>query len=588
MLKSSDPEIQCVFDFALSFAGAIKNYSLYPQHHAIARKHLLNVSRTLSRFFSNYARLRLDVDKLTLLYDGDIVYRGEARENDIAYLLGRDGVQYLEFVKGVELWELRSLLRLINRNKSLDEENEGDIVTALWEQDYPHIQYKAVDILSLDAPALNFGSFRVAPEHHQTRPGASTDGKQPFSEASEAGAGEYPDEDDLLSDVEDLDEYPQVDAPPVSIAITAKDHNLWALSPLERYELEKMVAVENERDDTDDIIDILLILLILQNNEEDFVHGLEFLQDRFIRSLKIHRFDAALKVLENLKRIRKSFIGKKDWGLPLVDDFFVSVSQPESLRDVERLLLDLDEAPDSGQIKCLWSILRRLTPEILSTIGPLAGAVPSIQIRQSLAEIILHHSRHDPQAFADTVHLLDEELCCKFVPVAEQMNARDGNSILNKMALHTSPLVRKTAFDLLVNRGKVDPLELFSLINDADEAIRENILNLVKRKRNAQVEDRLLAYLKSGENIFNNREHLLACYEALGHCGSARSIPFLQGVLMGGGWSGLVSRISQAHKQGAANALHFLHLDEADAILREGASGMLPDVRLACRKAIGK
>ncbi len=583
MLKSSDPEIQCVFDFTLSLAAAIKNYTLYPQHHAIAKKHLGNISRQLRSYFSFHNCLRLDVDKLTLAYDGDVVYRGLAKESDIAYLLSRDGVQYLEFLKAIELWELQSLLKLINRNRKLDEENDGDIVTDLWEKDYPHIRYKAIDILSLDAPPINFSSFKVTPDFTSTQKMAlsgSVPGEDVLHDAWDEG--------DFTSDIDEVDELSTVDAPPVSIAITAKGNNLWSLSSLEEYELEKMVAVEAERDDTDDIIDILLIMLVLQNNEDDFGEGLDFLLDRYIRSLKVHRFDAALKVLENLKNIRRSFVGKKDWSLPKLDDFFTTVSQPESLRDVERLLLDLSEIPDSGQIKCLWSILHRLEPEILCTIAPLTGKVQAADIRQTLADIILHHAQRDPQALAKTVHLLDAELCEKLMEVAEQMKTSDGNKILAKMSLHPLAQVRRPAFEILVYRDMIDPLDVFLLLNDSDEGVREKIFSLLQKKRDKQIETRLLTYLKEGECSINTKEHLLACYNALGHCGSVASVPLLQEVLMGGGWGSLVDRSSKIHKQGAAYALGLLGIDEANRVLQEGAGSMIPDIRRACRKVIGK
>ncbi|NOQ46539.1 MAG: hypothetical protein GQ559_07685 [Desulfobulbaceae bacterium] len=614
MLKSSDVELQGVFDFTLSFAAAIKNYTLYPQDHAIARKHLLNLSRRISKFLSNYDRLRLDVEKNTLLYDGDIVYRGVSQESDIAYLLSRDGVKYLEFLKGIELWEIQSLLKVINSYRVLDEENDGDIVTALWEQEYPHIQYKAIDILSLDAPAINLSSFKVAPDQNTSEQDgeihpATTPDNEPAVEGTsglhgtDSVAGKHSawhdtyDEADAASDVDDVDEHDQgrsiseqglVDSPPVSIAITAKGDDLWTLSPLERYELEKMVAAGEEQDDTDNVIDILLIILVVQNNKHDFVYALDFLQDRFMRTIKTNRFDAALKVIRNLKTLQQTFVGKKEWALPLLDDLFDTLSQPESLRELKRLLLNTKETPESRQMKHLWSILGLLAPRVLFTIGPLAGKAPSAEIRQSLIGVIIHHAQHDPQILADIVGQLDEELCLKLMPVAQQMKTADASKVFTRMALHPSESVRRKAFEIVVSRDTLEPVELFPLINDPDKETREKILLLLGRERNEQVENRLLSYLEEGEDKINNKEHILACYGALGNCGSDHSIPFLKNILMEGSWSNIFSLDGLAHKQGAANALHALRIDEADSILKEGAGSILPDIRLACRKAIGK
>lgn len=597
MLRSSDPELKSVFDFAMAFAGAIKNYTLYPQDHAIAKKHLLNLGRYIGKFLANYDRLRLDVDKNKLRYGGELVYQGVAEESDVAYLLSRDGVQYLEFVKGIELWEIQSLLKLVNKYRVLDEENDGDIATALWEQEYPHIQYKAIDILSLDAPAINFSGFKVAPaqnisEHAEEGHSGVLSGEESETEASSGWNG-----DDAESGIGNADEYERnvsvseqalVDAPPVSLAITAKGNDLWTLSPLERYELEKMVAAAEKQDDTDNIIDILLIILVIQNNQKDFTCTLDFLQDRFLYTFKIHRFDAALKVLNNLGNIKQSLAGKKQWALPLFDDFFNTISQPESLREPRRLLLDSKAVPDSQQMEYLWRIFCLFPPQVLFTLGPLAAKVESPKMRQALYAVIIHHAQRAPQILADVVPQLDEDLCLRLMPVVRKMQKKEGGKVFASMALHNSSTVRSRAFGILASRNMLDPLSLFPLLNDPDQEIRAKIIALFGEDRNEQWETCLLSYLKNEEYTIHDRDHILACYDALGHCGSSVSLPFLRHVLMGGNLGNIFSSEGRFHKQGAANALHALKIDEAEDILKAGASSMMPDVRLACKKAVGK
>ncbi len=581
ILRSSDPELKGVFNFSLAFAGAVKNYTLYPADHAIAKKHLLNFSRHLTKFLADYECLRLDVEKNSLRYAGEIVYQGSAEESDIAYLLGRDGVQYLEFKRGIELWEMQSLLKLINEHRMLDEENDGDIVTALWEQDYPHIDYKAIDILALDAPAIDFSGFKVAPAQV-----ASDVEQDDFSDDSSGSGLDDAGVDDFLAGSDDS--LAGEEAPSVALTITAKGNDLWILSPLERYELEKMVAAEEQLDNTDNVIDILLIILVVQNDQQDFIATLDFLQDRFLHACKIHRFDAALKVLNNLLKMRGSFSGKKQWALPLFDAFLHTVSRAESLREPRRLLLDPETRPYSQQMEYLWRVLCLLSPEVLFTLGPLLPDVPSAKIRQALSSVIVHHGQRAPEILADTVPLFDEELCLQLLPVARKMPTDAGNKIFLAMALHDSPVVRSRAFGILERRNRLDPLELFPLINDGDREIRQKILALLSRKKNEQCEERLLAYLQNGENTIREKDHLVACYKALGGCGSTRSISVLKEILMGGKIGNMFSREALNHKQGAAVALHELGIAEADQILKEGAAGILPDVRLACKKALGK
>ncbi|MCF6185988.1 MAG: hypothetical protein L3J49_00710, partial [Desulfobulbaceae bacterium] len=112
---------------------------------------------------------------------------------------------------------------------------------------------------------------------------------------------------------------------------------------------------------------------------------------------------------------------------------------------------------------------------------------------------------------------------------------------------------------------------------------------LAGNKRHADMERMLRNYLEKYTGNTKDRDHILAGYQALGKSGSAASIPFLKKILFQGSSLGtLFATGGGAHKEGAARALRALQLPEAKAIIEEGAGHILPDVRAACRKALGK
>jgi len=162
------PEQQTVATFVQLLAGAVKHHSLYPENHSIAKQHLNKIFTTLSSFLKDNQVLHLVIDKTSIIYDGSILYEGKNNDNDIAFLLGRDGVEWIEFLREIEQWEIQSLLKLINLNRRSDIDSDGNIATALWETDLPHIEYKTIDLTALDIPLLNFKSFQVAPESATT------------------------------------------------------------------------------------------------------------------------------------------------------------------------------------------------------------------------------------------------------------------------------------------------------------------------------------------------------------------------------------------------------------------------------------
>jgi hypothetical protein len=108
------------------------------------------------------------------------------------------------------------------------------------------------------------------------------------------------------------------------------------------------------------------------------------------------------------------------------------------------------------------------------------------------------------------------------------------------------------------------------------------------RERNAVIERMLCKHMEKHAGKIDDREHILACYHALGKAGSSYSIPFLKQCLFQGSRLGtLFASGGGAHKEGAARALIALRNTEARKIVKEGAASIIPDVRAACRKALG-
>ncbi|MBW1750290.1 MAG: hypothetical protein JRJ37_06275, partial [Deltaproteobacteria bacterium] len=210
-------------------AGAIKHHTLYPEDHSIARQHLGKIFDGICSFLENHTTLHLEIGKNSLAYDGDVVYQGKPDENDIAFLLGRDGVEWLEFSRDIELWEVQSLLRVINNNRRSDMESDSTIATDLWEQDLPHIEYKTIDLMAMDLPLLNLGSFQVAAAPETAK------GEQTGSSEGDGSCRDYYSQE---SDEDDGDIIEGSAEEAISLALTDPGSSLWNLTGEEQLQLE--------------------------------------------------------------------------------------------------------------------------------------------------------------------------------------------------------------------------------------------------------------------------------------------------------------------------------------------------------------
>jgi len=93
----------------------------------------------------------------------------------------------------------------------------------------------------------------------------------------------------------------------------------------------------------------------------------------------------------------------------------------------------------------------------------------------------------------------------------------------------------------------------------------------------------LLNYLK--ENLTKkDPDHVLACFKALGHCGSNTSVPFLRSVLLGRAWSSFIGLGKLTYREGAAIALALLDTPKAKDVLLTASKSRFAVIRSAFAK----
>ncbi len=549
-------------------AGAVKHHSLYPENHAIAIQHQQKIFTTLSSFLKNNQVLHLTIEKTDIIFDGNVLYQGQNNENDIAFLLARDGVEWIEFLREIELWEIQALLRLINLNRRSDIENDGNITTALWEKDLPHIDYKAVDLTALDVPMLNFKAFQVAPPQMLS-------------------SDETIDSEAETIDEEDYEEF-EDDIETPNLNLTSPDTSLWQLTDLEQFQLDALIKNEEEGPDTASIIDILFILLLLQDDKHEALDILEFLQDRFLYCLQHQQFKYSLRILATLKKIDAQTSSLQEKLHPLINDFFQAVARPESLRDLEPFFESPELTVPDNEITALWKLLKLLPAEVLLALAPISDKVDIQRYGIAFVSIFEQFGEQSPSILASVIVGLDEKICLLLFPLTNKIGTEKAIPIVTEMALHPSQPVRNKALPLLLKWNAVNISKLFPLIEDPNPVIRETLFSIIEQQRSPKIELLLCKHLQERLHSDKDRNQILACYQALGKVGSTLCIPFLKKCLFQKSSLGtLFATGGGAHKEGAAHALLTLHQTEAKQIVEEGAASLIPDTRSACKKALG-
>jgi len=553
----SDKELQDARQIINIFIKAWKNYGLYPEDHINTVKSFENLVAAFGDFFSSHGDLRLTVEKDRLLCQSEIIYEvsPEAPSEEIITLLYRDGIKWIEFQEGLPLEEIASFYRIAYKYRLFAEETEGDIVTALYDEELEYIDFKAVDIFWQDLLLMDFSELPPpAPKPEEDTDREETDQSQE-KKGSEG--------DDIVAS---------------SIALISDDQ--LELSNLDYVTLQQMVQEEESWVITEDLIEALMIILKSQSEQEKFDAILGFISEETVETIEQDRYDLLVVLFQSLvKLFSPETSTAQDWQNSRIDRFFQNVSTPKIFQLISYKLLEL-ETIEIEKLKALGQALFYLSPELVPFLVPVIMKSSSKEIQQMLSEVIVHLSQRDIGPLEKIVEQHGTEMGDKLLAILNRLQGNRVNKILFKMCKHPSDMVRRKAIKELVDRDPKYAQKLFSFIDDPNKEIRTSILAGFAKHKSSALENMLLNYLKENSTQ-KDPVHILACYRALGRCGSNASVPYLRRILLSRGWNSFMGSGKLIFREGAAIAVALLDTPEAKDVLQKASKSRFKVIRKA-------
>ncbi len=555
----SDKEMRDARQVINIFILAWKNYGLYPEDHVSTIKSIENLVAAFNSFLASHGDLRLTVEKDCLLYESEIIYKvsQEAPSEDINTLLYRDGIKWIEFQEGLPLEEILSFFRIAYKYRLFAEEAEGDIVTSLMDEEFEYIDFKAVDIFWQDLLLMNFSE--LPPPAPQPKDVADQNEKDQSQQPPE-------------SDGEDT--YAR------SIADSSISDGQLELSDTEYKTLQQIVKEEESWHITDDLFELLLIILRNQTEQEKFIEVLGFISDMAVETIVLAKFDLLVKLFQSLYKLRLPETSPdQDWKSPLIKRFFHDLSKPEIFQLISEHLLQLRKS-EIKKIETLEQALHYFSPEIILFLVPVIIQRSSIEIQQLVAKVIVRLSRRNIGPLEKIAEQHGSEIGDKLLAILNYLQGDRVNGILYRMCGHPSNTVRRKAINELVKRDPKYTQKLFSLIDDPSKEVRACILAAVAKDRSSELENLLLNYLQANSTQ-KDPAHILACYKALGRCGSDTVVPFLRRILLSRGWNSFMGSGKPVFRESAAIALALLNTPEAKNVLQKASKSRFKVVRKA-------
>lgn len=140
-----DPKaIEKVRDFLHQMGNTVSAMKIFPSDHATIRTFVDDLSQKILGFLDVYGKLELAVEEFSFAFAGKTVYTDEMAIKSLPFFFFKDGMQKLFFYQGLDREEILDFLNLIKK-EAKKPAGESDVITALWEKDFAHIQYFAPD-----------------------------------------------------------------------------------------------------------------------------------------------------------------------------------------------------------------------------------------------------------------------------------------------------------------------------------------------------------------------------------------------------------------------------------------------------------
>lgn len=342
--------------------------------------------------------------------------------------------------------------------------------------------------------------------------------------------------------------------------------------------MKDLVKSEEERPE-DAYFDALFDSLIEYREQENYDLILRTLSEELRDCLARMRFDVACRLLTDLRAVQDACRAGSPASSKAIEGFYHTISNPEFLSPLQDVWSEV-EAVQMGSIR---QILGCLQPVAIGALGRMLVREQMPEMRQMLVETIVTLASRDVRPLEAMLKSNDEKLVQGLVQVIAGLVGEQPVKILQNLVRHPSEKVRQEALRGLFRNRSANMREVFRLIDDPDESIRKAVLKHLALSRDRGAEKFLLSYLESPKTRDRDYDHVVACFAALGQCGSSRSIPFLGKTLFHRAW--MPGFWNRAYRKGAAEALSVLGTAEAREILKKARHSPFPGLRKIARGA---
>jgi len=535
-------------------AKALRAHQLYLANNPVYQRTVESLRAAFVPVWAGLTELSLDVYEMELRWSGYPVYSQATRGESISWVLFKDGVRSVTLLPGVEDEEIVGLLDVLNRARTLQANDNDDLLTLLWEKDFQLVRYAFQDLVT------------------------------------ESGGPALPRADDAKPEAPDARRVRQIvaeEAPPTPartgiVHSEDFDTTLYFLDDKEIAFLRDELVREYSQDLKRNVLSMIFDLLELQPYPTVRAELISIIESFLPYLLGAGDFPSVAYVLRECKVILERARELLPEHRTALEDLPARLSQEASLA---QLLQSLDEAQTHPSPQELGELFGELRGAALPTLFLWMPRLTNARVREVLGGAVQRLATANVDRVIEALGGNDLAMLSEVVALTGRLKLAAAVPALAGVLTHAERTVRVGAVQALAEIGSPGAMQsLERALDDEDREVRLAAVRILAQRKHRGAIGRIAALVQGKDVRARDLTEKMAFFEAYGSMVGQEGVEVLDAMLNSGGF--LKKKRDPETRACAAMALGRIGSPAAVASLKAASDAKEPLVRNAVNRAL--